>query len=150
MHAPIADARNPDGGVAFSPVHIRSLTACLQKASDVQALDAATNVLRVLATMSVLSMLKRNLPARQVYVAVCIGEPLGHVLHDIAILHVREFFPHPPSRFRAMSNPHPLVPTGYTSLVSLKSVRGEGAYVIPCGGRLVRCRATRSTAERSG
>ena len=48
----------------------------------------------------------------------------------------------------ALSNPSVL--TGYTSLVSLKSVRGEAVYVIPCGRRFVRCRATRSTAQRSG
>ena len=80
-------------------------------------------------------MLKRSAapPAAQRYVQPSIGEPLVHVLKDIAILHVREFFPHPPSSFGARSNPHPLVPPGYISLVSLKSVRGEGTYVIPCG-----------------
>ena len=47
----------------------------------------------------------------------------------------------------AMSNRH--VPTGDTSFISLNAVRGQGMQVIPCGGRLTRCRPTHAMAQRS-
>ena len=53
------------------------------------------------------------------------------LLPDIAILHVRELYPHPHLSLGARTNPHP--PTGYTSLVSLKSVRGEGVVLYLVG-----------------
>ena len=48
----------------------------------------------------------------------------------------------------AMSNRH--VPTGDTSFISLNAVRGQGMQVIPCGGRLTRCRPTHGMAQRAG
>ena len=44
---------------------------------------------------------------------------------------------------------NPLVPMGYTSLVSLKAARGEWVQVTPCGGRLFRCWSTYATTDRA-
>ena len=46
---------------------------------------------------------------------------------------VARAYPHQQRDIGARSNP--LVPTRYTSLLSLKAVRGEGVRVIHCGGR---------------
>ena len=56
MHAPIADAHNPDVVDTGRPEQTRRTLACLHNRLDSEALDAATKVLRVGATMSVLSM----------------------------------------------------------------------------------------------
>ena len=44
---------------------------------------------------------------------------------------------------------NPLVPMGYTPLVSLKAARGERVQVTPCGGRLFRCWSTYATTDRA-
>jgi hypothetical protein len=44
---------------------------------------------------------------------------------------------------------NPLVPMGYTSLVSLKAARGERVQVTPCGGLLFRCWSTYATTDRA-
>ena len=119
MNAPIADARNPDRrGAVGRPALVSLLTASFVKVWPQWALEEATNVLRVLATMSVFSMpfVILPLPASQNYVELfSFGEPFPNVPHDIVFLHVRELFPHPHSSFGARSNRHP--PTEYTSLV---------------------------------
>ena len=101
--------------MAGRPKQKRSLAALLHKTWEVDARDASTNGFRVLARMYVLSMVQRNTPARHHYVEGLIGPPLLEKLPDIAILHVREFAPHPHSSLGAGSKPHP--PTEYTSLV---------------------------------
>ena len=158
----IAYAHNTDGLVVADrlPDVLCMPVAVPHQNLQLSALEAGTHGSLVLTTVSktVHIQVLLHVAAPQQFVELPRYELLVHhvpfcdhrtqLLHDLNILHVPDFLPIPHSSLGARSNP--LAPAGYTSLVSLKSVRGEWVHVIPCGERWFRCRATHAMAERVG